>query len=154
MQPELLYLVRHAKAGDRAAWVGDDHQRPLSGKGHTQAAALADHLAPLAGATIVSSPFLRCIQTVTPLAERLGTTVTEDARLAEDRGFDGALELLATVPPGSVLCSHGDVIPETMAALERRGCRFVGPPDWRKGSVWVLQRVDGMVVKATAWPPA
>lgn len=153
MQPDLLYVVRHAKAGDRSAWVGDDRDRPLSGKGHAQADALAERLATLACGTVVASPYLRCVQTVAPLAERLGTAVTTDERLAEGRGFDGALELLATLPAGAVLCSHGDVIPDTMGALQRRGCRFVGAPDWRKGSVWVLTRVDGVVVEATAWPP-
>ena len=53
-----------------------------------------------------------------------------------------------------MLCSHGDVIPDTMAALQRRGCLVVGEPDWRKATVWVLQRIeDGQVVEATAWPP-
>jgi len=45
-------------------------------------------------------------------------------------------------------------IPDTMAALQRRGCTIVGEPNWRKGSVWVLQRDgEGEVVEATAWPP-
>ena len=69
-------------------------------------------------------------------------------------GFEGALDLLESLPDGSVLCSHGDVIPDTMAALERRGCTFVGEPNWRKASVWVLTRNDaGQVIEATAWPP-
>ena len=75
-------------------------------------------------------------------------------RLSEAMGFEGALALLAELPDGSVLCSHGDVIPDTMAALQRRGCTIVGEPNWRKGSVWVLQRDgEGEVVEATAWPP-
>jgi len=80
--------------------------------------------------------------------------VLEDARLGEATGFEGALALLAELPDGSVLCSHGDVIPDTIAALERRGCRFVGEPNFRKASVWVLTRdADGQIVEATAWPP-
>jgi 8-oxo-dGTP diphosphatase len=94
------------------------------------------------------------VETLQPLAERLGSAVRSDDRLAEDTGFDGALELLDELPDGSVLCSHGDVIPETMNALQRRGCRLVGIPDWRKASVWVLTRIDGQIVEATAWPPA
>ena len=52
------------------------------------------------------------------------------------------------------ICSHGDVIPETLDALVRRGCEITSIPDWRKASVWVLERgSEGEVVSAEAWPP-
>lgn len=150
----MLYLVRHAKAGSRSEWVGDDRERPLTSPGERQAAALAARLAPLAKGSLISSPYLRCVQTLEPLATALATTVATDDRLAEDTGFVGALALLADVPDGSVLCSHGDVIPDTIGALGRRGCVFAGAPDWRKASVWVLHRdADGAITRAAAWPP-
>ena len=150
----MLYFVRHAKAGDRTAWRGDDRLRPLSKEGRRQADALARKLARSTTGQIVSSPYERCLQTVQPLSLVARTPVLEDARLGEEMGFEGALDLLESLPDGSVLCSHGDVIPDTMAALERRGCTFVGEPDWRKASVWVLTRNDaGQVIEATAWPP-
>lgn len=150
----MLYLVRHAKAGDRAAWKGDDRLRPLSKEGRRQADSLARLLARLTTGELVSSPYERCLQTVQPLSSVLRQPVREDERLGEATGFEGALALLAELPDGSVLCSHGDVIPDTMAALQRRGCTIVGEPNWRKGSVWVLQRdSEGEVVEATAWPP-
>jgi 8-oxo-dGTP diphosphatase len=148
----MIYFVRHAKAGSRSDWTGDDRQRPLSGKGRKQSALLADRLAPVATGDLVSSPYLRCVQTIEPLAARLGRKVRTDERLAEEMGFEGALALLAEVPDGSVLCSHGDVIPDTMGALLRRGCRFDNSPDWRKGTVWVLSREGGEVVSALVWP--
>lgn len=155
MPADLLYLVRHAKAGSRSDWTGDDRERPLSKAGWRQAHALAEKLAPLAdGGELVSSPYLRCVQTLEPLAAALDLTVAADERLAEGDDFRGALDLLTHLPAGSVLCSHGDVIPDTIAALERRGCRFVGEPDWRKASVWVLRRgADGTISEARAWPP-
>ena len=111
-------------------------------------------LARLTTGELVSSPYERCLQTVQPLSSVLRQPVREDERLGEATGFEGALALLAELPDGSVLCSHGDVIPDTMAALQRRGCTIVGEPNWRKGSVWVLQRDgEGEVVEATAWPP-
>jgi len=150
----MLYLVRHAKAGSRSDWVGDDRPRPLSSPGRRQADALATRLAPLAGGLLVSSPFLRCVQTLDPLAASLRTVVQTDERLAEDTGFVGALALLDELPEGSVLCSHGDVIPDTIAALERRGCVVAGAPDWRKASVWVLARdAGGAITRAACWPP-
>ncbi len=152
----MLYLVRHAKAGSRADWMGADRLRPLTKGGVRQAEALAERLAPLvaaADAELVSSPYLRCVQTIEPLATRLGRSVKLDERLAEDAGFAGALELLADLPDGSVLCSHGDVIPETIEALLRRGCVLSGFPESGKGSVWVLTRRGTEVVHAEAWPP-
>lgn len=150
----MLYLVRHAKAGSRREWGDDDRLRPLVEAGHRQAGALAERLRSLATGDIVSSPYLRCVQTLEPLAALLGTTVRADERLAEDTGFAPALELLDELPDGSVLCSHGDVIPEVIGALDRRGCVIVGEPDWRKASVWVLTRDQfGQWVEATVWPP-
>jgi 8-oxo-dGTP diphosphatase len=150
----MLYLVRHAKAGSRSEWKSDDHLRPLSSKGRTQSDLLAARLAPLASGELVSSPYLRCIETLQPLAARIDGAVRADDRLAEDTGFEGALALLGELPDGSVLCSHGDVIPETIGALQRRGCRIVTQPDWRKASVWVITRdPDGVFAEAAAWPP-
>ncbi|MEQ1874501.1 MAG: phosphoglycerate mutase family protein [Ilumatobacteraceae bacterium] len=150
----MLFLVRHAKAGNRSEWDGDDSTRPLTGKGRRQSIAIAERVAPLATGSLVSSPSVRCVQTLEPLASRLGVATVVDDRLAEGAGFEGALELLATLPDGSVLCSHGDVIPETIDALVRRGCEIVGEPDWRKASVWQLQRsADGSISEATASPP-
>jgi 8-oxo-dGTP diphosphatase len=150
----MLYVVRHAKAGSRSEWTGDDRLRPVSSKGRVQSEAVADRLADVATGDLVSSPYLRCIETLQPLAERIGGAVRADERLAEDTGFTGALELLGELPDGSVVCSHGDVIPETISALQRRGTNIVGEPDWRKASVWVLTRDDaGTITAATAWPP-
>ncbi len=150
----MLYLIRHAKAGSRSRWTGDDRPRPLTDNGEAQAEVLANRLVDVAIGDFVSSPYLRCVQTITPLAERRGSEVRVDDRLAEETGFHGALELLAQLPDGSVLCSHGDVIPETIAALERRGCRILTEPDWRKASVWVLTRdADGRITEAAATPP-
>ena len=37
-----VFLIRHAKAGDRDSWRDDDRLRPLSGRGHLQARVLAE----------------------------------------------------------------------------------------------------------------
>lgn len=150
----MLYLVRHAKAGSRSEWDGDDFTRPLTGKGRRQSIVIAERLLPQANGALISSPFVRCVQTLEPLAARLDVAVATDDGLAEGTGFSGALDLLTTLPDGSVLCSHGDVIPETIGALMRRGCVVIGEPDWRKASVWQLLRgYDGAINEATAWPP-
>src|SRR5579871_5621224 len=60
-----LYLVRHADAGDRDKWEGDDADRPLTPLGRQQARALGDAFRErgLAVDAVVSSPFLRTRQT-------------------------------------------------------------------------------------------
>jgi phosphohistidine phosphatase SixA len=100
-------LVRHASAGDRHDWGGDDRLRPLDGRGRRQAAALVDLLLPLGVQRVVSSPYLRCVETVEPLAAELGLPVEHDDRLAEGAGR-AALELLHE--NGVVCCTHGDVV--------------------------------------------
>jgi 8-oxo-dGTP diphosphatase len=148
-----VFLVRHAKAGSRSSWDGDDRQRPLSKNGRKQAESIASRLAPRGAASLYSSPFVRCRQTLEPLAATLALDIVDDLRLSEAARFEESLELLASVAEGAVLCSHGDVIPETIAALERRGCD-VGRPDWRKGSVWTIERADDLsFVRARVWVP-
>ncbi len=150
----MLYLVRHAKAGSRSRWDGDDELRPLSKAGHLQAESIARKLFRCDTTVLVSSPYVRCVQTLEPLAHLRREPVHTDERLAEGADFASVMELFASMPDGTVMCSHGDVIPDTMAALQRRGCEFTSAPEWRKASVWVLRRdPDGSVTSAKAWPP-
>jgi phosphohistidine phosphatase SixA len=154
-----LFLVRHAKAGKRSKWLedpannNDDRKRPLDDKGILQAAALADRLTDFAPTLLLSSPFMRCIQTLEPLGVTLAITVTSDERLAEDNPFEPILELLENCPDNAVLCSHGDMIPIVTDALERRGMVVTGMRDSRKASVWVLERQKSIFVRGHAWPP-
>jgi 8-oxo-dGTP diphosphatase len=150
-----IYLVRHAKAGSRSHWDGDDRVRPLSKNGWKQAEAIAARLAPRDPSALFASPFARCRETLEPLALAAELDIVSDDRLAEGSTFEDALELLAAVPDRAVLCSHGDVIPDTIAALERRGCDVGGHPDWRKGSVWTIERAeDGTFERARVWVPS
>jgi 8-oxo-dGTP diphosphatase len=149
-----LFVVRHAKAGERRLWADDDLNRPLSKKGWKQSKLVAERLAGLEPSTLVSSPYIRCIQTLEPLAEQIGADVDVDQRLCEDEPFEPVLELLADLPARSVLSTHGDIIPATMQALVCRGMKLNTPPDWRKAAVWVLKRnTRGDIVHAKVWPP-
>ncbi len=150
---EVVYLVRHAKAGERRIWEDDDDRRPLSKQGWKQAEAIAKRLRGKDATTLHSSPYVRCVQTLEPLAARLGTRIHLDDRLAEEQPFEPVLDLLGEVADGAVLCSHGDVIPATIDALVRRGMEVQGPPDWRKATVWVLKRKGRRITKGKVWPP-
>jgi phosphohistidine phosphatase SixA len=118
-------LVRHASAGERDDWDGDDRLRPLDEHGRRQAAELVGLLDQPEVRRIVSSPFTRCVQTIEPLAEALGLSVEVDDRLAEGAG-QAAYALVQE--DGIVCCTHGDVVGDllgrslkTGAALELRG---------------------------------
>jgi len=150
-----IFVVRHAKASSRREWVGDDRLRPLTTSGRRQAAMLAERLRDETVTGLWSSPYLRCTETLAPLGRRLDRPVVDEPRLAEGAAFESTLELLREVGDGAVLCSHGDVIPDLVQALVRRGTVLRTPPDWRKASVWVLDApdADGAVATAAAEPP-
>ena len=149
-----LYLVRHAKAGERRLWSGDDIDRPLSKRGWKQAELVGKRLAKLEPSLLCASPYVRCVQTLEPLATRLEMTVQIEHRLSEDEPIEPVIELLGELPPGAVMCSHGDIIPATLRTLDRNGAKLRGPSDWRKASVWVLERnKKGVIVQARVWPP-
>jgi 8-oxo-dGTP diphosphatase len=149
-----LYLVRHAKAGERRLWHADDIDRPLSKKGWKQSEAVGKRLERLDPSILLSSPYVRCVQTLEPLGRRTKQSVKTDPRLTEDEPVEPVLGLLTEVPAGAVLCSHGDIIPATIEALKGTGTEVRTPVDWRKASVWVLKRNKrGRIVTATVWPP-
>ena len=64
----MLLLVRHAHAGDKYRWEGPDSVRPLSAAGQAEAAGLLVRLEDYPLERILSSPTVRCQQTVQPLA--------------------------------------------------------------------------------------
>jgi 8-oxo-dGTP diphosphatase len=148
-----LYVVRHANAGSRSTWRGNDRDRPLSDKGEKQALGIADKLGSRPIRRVVSGPAARCVQTVEPLAERLGITVEIDRRLDEGHDGEDALELATELRSAeAVLCSHGDVIPDLLHLLANRGTVFRDPMVWPKGSTWALRWEDGRITRARFIP--
>ena len=148
-----IYLVRHAHAGKRDRWDGDDRTRPLSDKGWSQAKALAARLAPLSPAALWSSPYERCRQTLEPLAEITGFPIADSPALSEGADIAAAIELLAGVDLPAVCCTHGDVVPSVVDTLAHRGMEVTTPADWRKATIWVIAREGGEFARAHVWPP-
>jgi len=148
-----LFLVRHAKAGKRSKWEDDDSLRPLVEEGLRQAEVIAESIAPLKPSALFSSPFVRCVQTLEPLGKATGLSVVKHELLAEGVDFTGTVDWMHTLADGAVMCSHGDVIPEVIDALERRGMEVSGFRESRKGSVWVLERRNDVFMSGHAWPP-
>jgi 8-oxo-(d)GTP phosphatase len=151
-----LYVVRHAHAGGRSAWGDHDDSRPLSKKGRRQAEAIADLLAAAGIERVVSSPAVRCRQTLEPLASRLGVGIEHDVRLAEGASAAAALALASELRDAAghvALCSHGDVIPELLRTVRDRGARVDGDLVWPKASTWVIGTANGRWASVRYLPP-
>lgn len=154
-----VHLVRHAAAGNRSAWTGSDIKRPLTDKGREQSSAIAEELAIRAPSAVLSSPYVRCVQTGQPLAKALGIKVKTIEFLAEGSRGVGLLEYVEDRPGDElVMVSHGDIIPMLLDRLSAKGIPLTsrepgGRLDCKKASNWVLTTNKGKVVAAEYWPP-
>ncbi|MCU1351860.1 MAG: hypothetical protein JWM05_1069 [Acidimicrobiales bacterium] len=152
-----IHLIRHAKAGSRRRWEQPDANRPLSAAGAEQAEQLAEQLRNAGVTRLVSSPALRCRQTLEPLAALLGLDVTVDPALAEGAAGDGALDALlamAAATPEMAACSHGDVIPRVVQLLAEQGVEVEGGTSLAKaGRVTLDLDGDGRVTGVRTLPP-
>jgi phosphohistidine phosphatase SixA len=133
-------LVRHAHAGSKRSWTGPDAERPLSERGVQEALGLLDRLEPFRITRLLSSPTLRCRQTLLPLASALDLDLEPVPALGVDTDLDDVVALLdAPQSQGAALCTHGEVISDLFGRLLAEGVvAFADEPRWEKGSTWVL----------------
>jgi phosphohistidine phosphatase SixA/ADP-ribose pyrophosphatase YjhB (NUDIX family) len=152
----LIVPVRHAKAGKRSEWSGNDLQRPLDAAGRAQAERLVDLLTFFAPDRIISAEPARCVQTMQPLADHLGLTLHIDpvfgdiAYSADPEATEDALMALAKPGKVTVVCSQGRTIP---GLIDRLG-RGIRSSDTRKAGVWALSIVDGTIVSTDYYEDA
>jgi len=116
-----VFVVRHASAGKRALWEGDDRLRPLDERGREQAEELVERLADEKFDRIVSSPYVRCVETVEPLARVRGLAVEGDEALAEGSGAEAALSRFREIGSDLVACVHGDLPEELLGSRPKKG---------------------------------
>ena len=139
-------FVRHADAGLRSAWCGADEWRGLTNVGHQQARALVGILADLTVVRILSSPSLRCRQTVVPLALACGLDVEPCWQLATCVTAEDAMGLISDPETASsVVCTHWEML---QALFER----IAGPhhtalvqssDPMDKAAAWILRGAVG-----------
>jgi 8-oxo-dGTP diphosphatase len=140
-----VYVVRHGKAGNRDKWQGPDDLRPLTKAGRRQAEGVADWLESKPITRIVTSPSVRCRQTIEPLAERLRLPVDLSDALAEGADVDGALQLLDKLGGEvAVVCTHGDVLGDVIGHASRHGASLEGN-GLEKAGTWVLDLEAGAI---------
>jgi broad specificity phosphatase PhoE len=128
----------------------------MSKTGRKQSKRLAEHLAEVAFTRLVSSPYLRCIQTLEPFAEARGLDITIARELSEGEPASGAEAwvLAAGADGPAALSTHGDVLRVVIDDLVDRGVpRTDGEMGFRKGCAWRLDVHDGRIVGLTYIPP-
>jgi 8-oxo-dGTP diphosphatase len=107
----------------------------------------------------VSADFLRCRQTVEPLADALGLQVRETPVVSEE-GYPGheadAVELLRGIAGphhSSVICSQGDVIPDLLSRLATADAVDLPAQPSKKASTWALTFQLDRLVSCEYFPP-
>ncbi|BBZ07142.1 8-oxo-dGTP diphosphatase [Mycolicibacterium doricum] len=155
---QTVLVVRHATAGSKSRYRGDDRKRPLDKHGRAQAESLVGQLLAFGADRLHAADRTRCEQTIEPLAEELGETVQPEPTLTEEAYAKDkkaarrrVLQIAAEAGEAGhtpVICSQGKVIPDLIEWwCDRDGVR----PDKsrnRKGSTWVLSLVAGRLVAA------
>jgi 8-oxo-(d)GTP phosphatase len=118
-----IVALRHAKAVAREEWKGKDAARPLSPRGRRQAASIVGPLLAFGVRRIVSSPAVRCVETVKPLSDAIGRKVETSGLIGQDAWEEGKSDARTVVGDRvrarkpSVLCSHGPVLPDILSEL-------------------------------------
>ncbi len=153
-----MLLVRHGHAASKREWQADDKIRPLDEQGLVEAEALVPFVASLAPARILSSPFLRCTQSMGPLSQALGLEIENSASLTPEAGTAARKLVLGVSAHASgpvVVCTHGEVIHDLQSNLGKHApSNFNAQAQREKGSIWVLERSSGRFVSAHYMAPS
>jgi 8-oxo-dGTP diphosphatase len=149
---DTLIILRHTKALERGDWDDLDSKRTLDEKGLRQAASLITHLAPFAIDEIYSSDYIRCVQTVTPLADVRNLRITEIPNLNEEN-FDldpeRSISFANAVKQDEkniLLCSHNPVIPTMLRGILNTKLKNKDLIKLEPGDAWIVHRVRGEIV--------
>jgi len=117
-----LIVLRHGKAMPHERWDGPDHTRPLLHLGLEQSQSVASGIAAYGPTVLVSSPAARCVATIAPTAATTGlpvkhaTSISQDAYASDGERVRRQVAKRLESQQTTVLCSHGPVIPQILAA--------------------------------------
>lgn len=141
----VVLLVRHAKAGDRSEWSGDDALRPLEKSGRAQAEMLAPMLRAFGVSRLYSAPRVRCEQTLGPLADELGIDISIEPALSDEAYLESPadavqrlLEIAAAGGGVAAISSQGTAIPGMLDDLAAAAGIDIGDTSTKKAGAWGL----------------
>ena len=149
---DTLIILRHTKALERGDWDDDDSKRTLDERGFAQSEKLIQHLEPFGIGEIYSSDYIRCVQTVTPLAQSRGLKITEIPNLNEANfEFDPerAISFANAVKQDEkniLICSHNPVIPTMLRGILNTKLKNKDLIKLEPGDAWIVHRVRGEIV--------
>lgn len=155
---QTVLIVRHATAGRKARYHGDDTKRPLDRKGRAQAKSLVPQLSAFGASVLYAAERSRCIQTIEPLAEKLGLpiavepTLTEEAYRDDPKAAQERILEIAALGGTPAVCSQGRVIPYLIDWWCARDGVKPDKSRNRKGSTWVLSLAGGRLIAADHLP--
>lgn len=145
-----LVVLRHASSVGRSAWSGTDDERPLDDTGRAQSVTLAGLLMAYDIRRVVTSPSVRCAQSVAPYAGLAGIA-SEHVRQLSEEGAEGdsvsalAAETLRDLAVPTVICTHRPVLPWVFEGLGMRDAKLA------KGELMVLHVRAGEVLAVEAF---
>jgi len=161
-----LIFLRHASAGGKGSWPGDDLDRPLDARGAAESERLAELLSCYGSLSVISSAAERCVATVRPYAALAGRQVriepaftvglagqTPGSASADMARAEAAAIATAGLPV--VVCAHGENLPALLAAAS--AALGAPPPEGSslpKAGFWVLHAADGILAAAERHCPA
>jgi 8-oxo-(d)GTP phosphatase len=156
-----LTFLRHASAGTKAAWPGDDLDRPLDAEGAAESDLLARLLACFGPGRVVTSAAERCVATVRPYAVLTGAKLELEPAFTVAGARSGPAVAAARVGEivdagePAVICAHRENLPPLLATA----CAILGaepPADGalRKGGFWVLHAAEGRLAGLERHYPA
>jgi len=147
-------LLRHAAAGSKAAWRGNELARPLDRGGAEAADRLAQLLSCFGPCRVISSAAERCVATVRPYAALTGAKIELEplftvGQHGVGQAAAGRAAVIAADGTPAVICAHRENLPLLLDAA----CAAVrsAPPEGpalRKGGFWVLHSAAGTMVSA------
>jgi phosphohistidine phosphatase SixA len=152
---QVLSVVRHAEAGDRERFVGDDSLRPLSRQGRRQANALGKRLAE-SSLDLITSPYLRCVETLSPTSSRLRRAMMLASWLVEGEPADEALYQLIELTGeigGLVACTHQDLMVGMFDVAIAAGAVASSRPLFEKAATAEFTIISGKVVAVSFVAP-
>ena len=149
-----LLVVRHATAGRKSRYHGDDRCRPLDANGRTQAESMVPLLLAFGAERLHAADRTRCHQTLEPLAEALRVAIENEPALTEEAYADNRKAArhrflqIAELPGTRAVCSQGKVIPHIIDWWCERDAVSADKSRNRKGSIWVLSLHNGRLIAA------
>lgn len=125
LETRALIVLRHATATPRLDWDGEEAKRPLLPFGKQEAKKLVPLLTAFGPKKIITSPWSRCLDTVTPYAKKSGKAIIKRIQLTElanakkpNRTLDVVFDLVGSSKTG-LICSHRPALPSVLKPLAK-----------------------------------